>query len=91
VKENEWRSVSHFDSATSGVLVAGRKLGKTKAKLARRSGKPAYTPPAPPKLKLKTQLRDPFCAHNFLAERFVCVKKDPSPAGVFFMRLGLAQ
>jgi hypothetical protein len=23
--------------------------------------------------------------------RFVCVKKDPSPAGVFFMRLGLAQ
>jgi hypothetical protein len=42
---------------------------KTKAKLARRSGKLAPDPPTPPDPVLKTQKRDTSCPHNFLAGR----------------------
>jgi hypothetical protein len=55
---------------TDGLLLAGPEtVEKTKAKLARRAETRHIDPPAPPKLKLKTQKRDPSCAHNFFNER----------------------
>jgi len=52
----------------AGVLVAGQKLEKQKRNwLGDRENRHTDLR-HPQNWKLKTQLRDPFCAHNFLAE-----------------------
>jgi hypothetical protein len=66
-KENSCRLVSHFDSAASwtAFLLPDETLEKQKRNWPGDWENRHIRLPAPPKLKLKTQLRHLFCVRNF--------------------------